>query len=493
MTDYYSYGMELKLKDALDELIGHKEAEAYLEVQTQKLQQAINHAESNAIDVMVDLYHELMEIEKRIGLCEINCHVNDILIYVISDAFSKQLSLDLNDTISNLYYKIGGTSRSVIYNHHSMIAGDFSTKVFNYICNNRLLETVMRSGFDFNRLQQAGKDCKSKILNDIANCISLPKKRASEFFLLTQSDIIMSRSQRPVALIMGASGFIGRNLVNQFKTEYQLVLLFHNKPGEAFLNLLPEGTCYYVGDMNHKELMLRIFLENKIDLVLDFAGASTTGVCIDIHKAYEQNLLSVINLITLTAKQNKRPKGIIVPSTRLIDSLQDGVFEQDPFKNYAFSKKLMEDCCIPLARQLNIPLSVMRLPNIFGENDQSTSRLIPKTVEKVRKGEKLTYRADQNGISRKIELLHVDDLGSRVLSVASRMMRGNWNFSDNPYCFQGTTISIKDIMVIISYIFGDQEIEIMPDYDGGPPEEEYTINNNAIRQLVKKMYQVVNS
>ncbi len=112
-------------------------------------------------------------------------------------------------------------------------------------------------------------------------------------------------------LITGATGYIGSHtIVSLLENGYEVIGLdnFSNSKGNV-LDKLEKITGkkikFYQGNMLNEDLLDKIFSENKIDFVIDFAAYKSVGDSVSKPiEYYINNVSSVLNLIKVMKKYN---------------------------------------------------------------------------------------------------------------------------------------------------------------------------------------------
>lgn len=111
--------------------------------------------------------------------------------------------------------------------------------------------------------------------------------------------------------VTGCTGYIGSHTcVELLQENYNVVGLdnFSNSKKEVLdkiKQLTNKEIKFYEGNMLDKELLTKIFKENKIDLVIDFAAYKAVGDSVNKPvEYYTNNVSSVLNLLTVMKENN---------------------------------------------------------------------------------------------------------------------------------------------------------------------------------------------
>ena len=104
-------------------------------------------------------------------------------------------------------------------------------------------------------------------------------------------------------LVTGGTGYIGSHTcVELLKNGYEVVIIDNlsnssNDVVDRIKKITNKDLKFYFGDVSDKELLRRIFTENKIDAVIHFAGYKAVGESVKLPlKYYDNNLYSTICL-----------------------------------------------------------------------------------------------------------------------------------------------------------------------------------------------------
>ena len=124
-------------------------------------------------------------------------------------------------------------------------------------------------------------------------------------------------------LVTGGAGYIGSHTcVELLNNNYEVVILdnFSNSKKSAIdkiKQITNKDVTLYEGDMIDKDLLNKVFKENKIDAVIDFAAFKAVGESVSKPVMYYQNNVSTI-LNLLEAMQNNNVKRLVFSSSATV-------------------------------------------------------------------------------------------------------------------------------------------------------------------------------
>jgi UDP-glucose 4-epimerase len=191
-------------------------------------------------------------------------------------------------------------------------------------------------------------------------------------------------------LVTGGAGYIGAHTVRLLLKEGHKVLVVDNLSTGKVSNI-SEGAEFVEGDFSDNELLSRIFVENKVDLVMHFAASIEVGESVEKPIEYlDNNTLKTAQLI-----QNMLEHGVtnfIFSSTAAVYGLQEKVPIPEtapigPLDPYGYSKFITEQLINFYARFAGLNAIIFRYFNACGSDFDKTiysaheSHLIPRVID----------------------------------------------------------------------------------------------------------------
>ena len=124
-------------------------------------------------------------------------------------------------------------------------------------------------------------------------------------------------------LVTGGAGYIGSHTcVELLNNNYEVVILdnFSNSKEETLDNIRKitgKDFKFYKGDMIDREILDKIFTENKIDAVIDFAAYKAVGESVEKPVEYYTNNVSTV-LVLLSAMKHHNVKKLVFSSSATV-------------------------------------------------------------------------------------------------------------------------------------------------------------------------------
>ncbi|MGL4867460.1 MAG: UDP-glucose 4-epimerase GalE [Cetobacterium sp.] len=175
-------------------------------------------------------------------------------------------------------------------------------------------------------------------------------------------------------LVTGGAGYIGSHaVVELLDSGYEVIVLDNLENG--YIELVDKRAKFYKGDIRDISSFEHIFIENKIDAVMNFAGYIKVGESVnEPNKYYLNNTYGVMNLIEVM--KNNSVKNIIFSSTAAVygDVKCDGLVYEDyptnPINPYGASKLMAERVILDAAKAYGINYSIFRYFNVGGAHEK---------------------------------------------------------------------------------------------------------------------------
>ncbi|MDS0526663.1 UDP-glucose 4-epimerase GalE [Clostridium sp. SHJSY1] len=282
-------------------------------------------------------------------------------------------------------------------------------------------------------------------------------------------------------LVCGGAGYIGSHMVaHLLESNEDVVVLDNLEKGHKDALL---GGKLYVGDLRDKEILNKVFTENKIDAVIDFAAYSLVGESMsEPLKYFNNNVYGTINL--LEAMKEHGVKNIVFSSTaatygepKFIPITENS--ETVPTNAYGESKLLVEKILRWCDHAYGIKYTVLRYFNAagahvngkIGEDHSPETHLIPLILDvALGNREKIMMFGDdydtKDGTCIR-DYIHVSDLAKAHSLALKRLKAGGESATYN--LGNGTGFSVKEMVEVARKVTGHAiPAEVAPRRAGDP-------------------------
>lgn len=257
-------------------------------------------------------------------------------------------------------------------------------------------------------------------------------------------------------LVIGANGFLGRNLTKKCIESGWDVDCVYNK-GKQFV---PEKCItYHINDLE------------KIKISYDAVFLLSAFIPYDNFNVPDKRLLDVnIKIPLKVINKFKKSKIIFSSSASVYGTHNCVIFENSPFNNpniYALSK-LSGECILRFSPDFQI----VRFSSLYG-NGMNTATFIPKILKHAKENGKITLFG--NG-SRLQDYLYIKDAVGYLISTLSQKESGTY------LGVFGKSYSNTEIAEIVTKYVSGCKIQYDEKEDNSP---SFIYNNSATRKLLK--------
>jgi dTDP-glucose 4,6-dehydratase len=234
-------------------------------------------------------------------------------------------------------------------------------------------------------------------------------------------------------LVTGCCGFIGSNFVNYY---------FKKNPHVNIVNLDAMYYCaseqnvdtdircsgrYHLvkGNLCSYDLIINILNIYKIDTVIHFAAQSHVQNSFDNALQYtNDNVVGTHTLLEACRKYGKINRFIHISTDEVYgESMLTEIEEKKhegsilcPSNPYAATKAAAELIAKSYYHSFKMPIIITRGNNVYGPN-QYPEKLIPKFIQQLENGEKVTIQGDGTNVRA---FLHVNDVCSALMHVLEK-------------------------------------------------------------------------
>jgi UDP-glucose 4-epimerase len=282
-------------------------------------------------------------------------------------------------------------------------------------------------------------------------------------------------------LVCGGAGYIGSHMVAALLEKGEEVVILDNfQKGHRDAVL---GGKLYEGDLRDRAILDKVFSENKIDAVIDFAADSLVGESVtEPLKYFENNVGGTLSL--LRAMKDYGVKNIVFSSTAATYGEPESIpiLEDDktfPTNPYGESKLAVEKILKWCDNAYGIKFTALRYFNAagahesgkIGEDHAPETHLIPLILQTaLGQREKIMifgedYKTEDGTCIR--DYIHVMDLAAAHLLAVDRLRKGGESRIYN--LGNGTGFSVKEVIEVARKVTGREiKAEVAPRRAGDP-------------------------
>lgn len=296
-------------------------------------------------------------------------------------------------------------------------------------------------------------------------------------------------------LVCGGAGYIGSHMVAELLERGKDVVIVDNfQKGHKDAVL---GGKLYKGDLRDTAVLDKVFNENHIDAVIDFAADSLVGESVEEPiKYFENNVGSTLNL--LKAMKNHGIKYIVFSSTAATygEPQNIPILESDrtfPTNPYGETKLTVEKILKWCDRAYGIKYTALRYFNAagahisgkIGEDHRPETHLIPIILQvALGKRDKIMvfgddYDTEDGSCVR--DYVHVSDLASAHLLALERLQKGGESAIYN--LGNGKGFSVKEVINITREVTGRQIKAEIAGRRAGDPAKLVASSEKAMKEL----------
>jgi UDP-glucose 4-epimerase len=261
-------------------------------------------------------------------------------------------------------------------------------------------------------------------------------------------------------LVCGGAGYIGSHMSAYLSENNEEVVILDNMEKGHMEAAKTVGGKIYIGDLRDRKILDKVFSENQINSVIDFAAYSLVGESVtEPLKYFENNIGSTISL--LNAMKDYNVKNIVFSSTAATYGEPESIpiVETDrtlPTNPYGESKLAVEKVLKWCDRAHGIKYTALRYFNAagahisgkIGEDHRPESHLIPIILQvALGKREKIMifgddYDTEDGSCVR--DYVHVTDLAAAHLLALKRLKNGGESAAYN--LGNGKGFSVKEVI-----------------------------------------------
>lgn len=267
-------------------------------------------------------------------------------------------------------------------------------------------------------------------------------------------------------LITGGAGFIGSNLADSLLKENKVIVIdnfcnFYDpsiKENNIKDALKSENYKLYKGDIRDKDLLEKIFTENKIDVVIHLAAMAGVRPSIENPLLYQDvNCMGTQNILELMKEHNVK-KLVMASSSSVYGNNKTVPFKETDIVDYAISpyaatKKANEVMTHVYHKLFDFNVIMLRFFTVFGPR-QRPDLAINKFTRLMLDGEKIPMFGD-GSTSR--DYTYIDDIISGIKK-SINYVETKQSVYEIINLGNSSPITLKEMITIIGEV-----LEITPD------------------------------
>ena len=294
-------------------------------------------------------------------------------------------------------------------------------------------------------------------------------------------------------LITGSSGFLGKHVADTFIQNGYKVYGISRAPVLASYN-------QYAVDINDFDTINRIVSERDINIIVHTAGKPVVQDCErNPYDAYKVNGLGTSSI--LEAARLNRVSKVISIETDKVYGYQEAIPTNEnaipnPGSPYEFSKYLATEFAKFYRDYYDLDVISVRPANLYGPFDFSTSRIIPRALDNLKRGKGI--RLYDTALNMKRDFVYVKDATKAIYQLATTQCSSNiYNISANE------PITIKDLADKIVNTLGiniphdivkkgDSYTEIpLQEIDGDLLTKEFNFEYTPFEDAIKETWEAI--
>jgi dTDP-glucose 4,6-dehydratase len=232
-------------------------------------------------------------------------------------------------------------------------------------------------------------------------------------------------------LITGASGFVGRNLIDFLlrETEYDIISMYRTASNiHSESNDRLKKVYHDLREPITEEISFEI---GKIDYIIHLAASTSTEKSLANPINFVlNNVVGTANLLEYSRHYARDLKQLLYLSSAEIygPSIAGTIFKEsnipNPLSPYAATKVAAQEICMSYKNIYKIPVVIGYAMNAFGPH-QSSQKFIPQTIQKVLKGKRVQIHLSSGGVvPHRRNYLHIYDLCDAILFLSHNGISG---------------------------------------------------------------------
>jgi len=281
-------------------------------------------------------------------------------------------------------------------------------------------------------------------------------------------------------LTTGAGGFVGRHLVRALVADgIEVVGTYRDTDDRR----KPVPGLGVYGDLRDASFCRRIVTDYEVDTIYHLAAHSIVSVCAEAPDvALDVAVMGTANLLE-AVRNVKRPIRVVVStSDKVFGSAPSPYTEEtplDPRGAYEASKACQDIVARMYRHEYGLDVTVVRVVNIYGPDDPNPSRVVPRTLARLKAGKPPVINAGAHRMLR--QYVYVDDLVAALRLVVA-YKEGNTVCVGSPDPPMSAADVIKILREVWTEVTGQSVLDELEHRDGGFREiETQTVDDSLLR------------
>lgn len=228
-------------------------------------------------------------------------------------------------------------------------------------------------------------------------------------------------------LITGSSGFLGKHLSETFTQKGYKVYGVSRAPTIS-------SYSQYAIDVNDFFNLNKIVSEKDIEIIVHTAGKPVVQDCErNPYDAYKVNGLGTSSVLEVARLNNV--KKVISIETDKVYGYQEIIPTNEaaipnPNSPYEFSKYIASEFAKFYRSYYNLEVISVRPANLYGPFDFSTTRIVPRALDNLKKGKGI--RLYESALNMKRDFIYVVDAAKAIYTLATEDCKSDtYNISNN--------------------------------------------------------------
>lgn len=206
---------------------------------------------------------------------------------------------------------------------------------------------------------------------------------------------------KKTVLVTGGTGLVGSHLVKALcERGSEVIVIQRERNPRSFFETekLDQKAVVVSGDIRDRDRMEEILSTHEVNVIFHLAAqALVPQAFFQPARTFETNVMGTVNILE-AARTHGKIESVVVASTDKAYGKTEGVVrESDPLKGnhpYEASKSAADLIASTYAITYDMPVTITRFGNIYGEGDLNFNRLIPGLMKAMISGEPFEIRSD---------------------------------------------------------------------------------------------------